>query len=224
MNVWIIIAAYNEEHSVGHVIKELVSSGYKNVVVVDDGSQDRTSEIAKQYTKHVLRHVLNRGQGAALRTGIDFALSQDADLIVTFDADGQHRVEDLPVLIKPIKTGEVDATLGSRFLSPGSNVPFFRKILLKGGALIIWVLYGIRLTDSHNGLRALSRHAAEQIELTMDGMEHASELLSEIKKKKISYVEVPVVIRYTKYSMEHGQSSWNAVKIFYKMLMHKLTK
>ena len=224
MNVWIVIAAYNEEHSLASVLKELAKAGYKNVVVVDDGSVDDTSRIAKQYTKNVIKHVINRGQGASLKTGIDYALNENADIVVTFDADGQHRVEDIPALIEPVKKGEVDVALGSRFLKSGSNVPFFRKLMLKGGILLVWLFYGINLTDVHNGFRALSRHAAEQIEITMDQMEHASEILSEIKRHHLKYVEVPVVIRYTAYSQAHGQSSLNAVKIFYKMVVHKFTK
>jgi len=222
MKVWIVIAAYNEQHSIGQVTKELVEAGYKKVIVVDDGSSDRTSAIAKKHTKHVVRHAINRGQGAALKTGIEYALEHDADIIVTFDADGQHRVQDIPAMIAPIKENKVDITLGSRFLKGGSNVPFIRKMLLKGGAWIIGLLYGIKLSDSHNGFRALSERAAEKIEITMDRMEHASEILSEIKKKKLKYMEVPVVIKYTQYSMEHGQSSWNALKILYKTIIHKL--
>lgn len=224
MHVWIVIAAYNEEHSIASVLKELAKAGYKNVVVVDDGSTDDTYKIAKQHTKYAIQHVLNRGQGAALKTGIDYALQHDADIIVTFDADGQHRVEDIPALIAPVKKDEVDIALGSRFLKSGSNVPFFRKITLKCGIFLVWVFYGIRLTDVHNGFRALSRHAAEQIEMTMDKMEHASEILSEIKRHNLKYVEVPVVIRYTAYSQAHGQSTSNALKIFYKMVVHKFTK
>jgi glycosyltransferase involved in cell wall biosynthesis len=224
MNVWIVIAAYNEEHSIASVLKELSKAGYKNVVVVDDGSADDTYMIAKQYTKHVVKHVLNRGQGAALKTGIDYALQQDADIVVTFDADGQHRVEDLPALIAPLKKKEVDIVLGSRFLKSGSNVPFLRKMVLKCGIFTVWLFYGIKLTDVHNGLRALSHHAAERIDITMDNMEHASEILSEIKRQNLKYVEVPVIIRYTEYSKAHGQSSLNAVKIFYKMVVHKFTK
>lgn len=224
MHIWLVIAAYNEEHSIASVLKELSKAGYKNVVVVDDGSSDDTYRIAKQYSKHAIQHVINRGQGASLKTGIDYALQHDADIIVTFDADGQHRVEDIPAMIEPVRKGEVDVVLGSRFLKQGSNVPFFRKLMLKGGILTVWLFYGIKLTDVHNGFRALSRHAAEQIEITMDKMEHASEILSEIKRHKLKYVEVPVVIRYTEYSRAHGQSSLNAVKIFYKMVVHKFTK
>ncbi len=224
MDVWIVIAAYNEEHSIASVLKELSKAGYKNVIVVDDGSADDTYRIAKQHTKHVVKHVLNRGQGAALKTGIDYALQENADIIVTFDADGQHRVEDIPALIEPVKKREVDIALGSRFLKPGSNVPFLRKMILKCGIFTVWLFYGIKLTDVHNGFRALSRDAAERIDISMDKMEHASEILSEIKRQNLKYVEVPVVIRYTAYSQAHGQSSLNAVKIFYKMLVHKFTK
>ena len=223
MHTWIVIAAYNEAHSIGHVVKELVKSGYKNVVVVDDGSSDDTFKIAKQYTKHVLKHDINRGQGAALKTGIDYALQQGADIIVTFDADGQHRVEDIARVIEPVKTGEADVALGSRFLAK-TKVPFFRKLTLKAGIFVVWIFYGIKLTDVHNGFRAFSRHAAETIDITMDGMEHASEILSEIKKHNLRFVEIPVIIIYTEYSKEHGQSSFNALKIFYKMLLHRFSK
>ena len=198
--------------------------GYRNVVVVDDGSGDNTGRIAKRYTKHVLRHVINRGQGAALKTGIDYALSKGAGIIVTFDADDQHRVEDLPAMIRPVKNKEVDVALGSRFLDSKSDIPFFRKLVLKTGALIVWIFYGVKLTDAHNGFRALSRHAAEKIDITMDGMAHASEIVSEIKRKDLRYVEVPVVIRYTEYSKQHGQSSFNAIRILYRMVLEKLTK
>jgi len=224
MSIWIVIAAYNEAHSIGHVLKDLTKAGYKNVVVLDDGSEDDTSRIAKQYTSHVLKHVVNRGQGASLKTGLDYALKHNADVIVTFDADGQHRVEDIPAIVKPVVNDEVDVALGSRFLKSGSNVPFLRKLFLKGGVLLVWLFYGIKLTDVHNGFRALSRHAAEQIDLTTDRMEHASEILSEIKRKNLRFVEVPVIIKYTEYSKEHGQSTLNAVRIFYRMLMHKLSK
>jgi hypothetical protein len=109
-------------------------------------------------------------------------------------------------------------------LAEGTAVPFFRRIVLKGGIVVVWLFYGIKLTDVHNGFRAFSRHAAEQIEITMDRMEHASEILSEIRKKQLRYVEIPVIIKYTEYSKQHGQSSLNAFKIFYKMLLHRLSK
>lgn len=223
-SVWLVIAAYREEKSIANVVTELKKAGYHNVVVVDDGSKDKTYEVASAHTPHVLQHAINRGQGAAIKTGIDYAVLKGADIIVTFDADGQHRVEDLPAMIKPVENDEVDITLGSRFLGSAVNLPVLRRIFLKGGAFVIWATYGIKLTDSHNGFRAMSRKAAEVIDLKSDRMEHASEFIDEIKKKNLRYKEIPVVIKYTNYSLARGQSNWNAFRILYKMLLHKLLR
>ncbi len=220
MNVWIVIAAYNEEHSIGHVAKGLVDAGYRNIVVVDDGSRDKTSEVAKKHA-HVVRHAVNQGQGAGLRTGIQYALKHKADIIVTFDADGQHRVQDLPKMIAPVASGEFDVALGSRFLGK-SDVPFFRRLVLKGGAFIVWLFYGVWLTDSHNGFRVFSRKAAEAIKITSPRMEHASEIIYEIKKNHLRFKEVPVVIQYTEYSKAHGQSSFNGIRILWRMIVHRV--
>ncbi len=219
--VWVVIAAYNEGKKIASVVSGLKDGGWNNIVVVDDGSKDNTKEQAEKFTSHVLRHVINRGQGAALKTGIDYALMQGAEVIVTFDADGQHRVEDIPSMIAPVMNNEVEVALGSRFLENKSNVPFVRKLFLKGGIFMIWLLYGVKLTDAHNGFRALSRKAAELIEIKADRMAHASEIIDEIKKKNLSYKEIPVIIKYTEYSKARGQSSLNAFMILYKMILHK---
>src|SRR3989344_8169653 len=131
--VWIVIAAYNEEHSIANVIRSLKSAGFENVVVTDDGSRDKTFGVASKLTPQALRRVINRGQGAALKTGIDYSIGNGAKVIVTFDADGQHRVEDLPAMIGPVASGKVDITLGSRFLKEKSDIPLIRKLFLKGG-------------------------------------------------------------------------------------------
>ena len=222
--MWIVIAAYNEEHSIANVIRSLKSAGYGNIVVTDDGSRDKTFGVASKLTPHALRHVINRGQGAALKTGIDYSIGNGAKVIVTFDADGQHRVEDLPAMIGPVASGKVDITLGSRFLKEKSDIPLIRKLFLKGGVLMIWLLYGVKLTDAHNGFRAMSCKAAKAIEIKADRMEHASEIIDEIKKKRLRYREVPVVINYTEYSKARGQSSWNAFRILYKMILHKFVR
>jgi len=220
--------AYNEERIIKKVIDELKTKGYKNIVVVDDGSRDRTYGEACRTDVHVLRHIINRGQGASLKTGIDYALKEGAKIIVTFDADGQHSVEDIGKLVEPILKNKVDISLGSRFLdidkNKKSNVPLFRKVFLKGGAFLIFLMYGIRLTDSHNGLRAMTRKAAEKIEINSNRMEHASEILEQIKLKKLRYKEIPVKIEYTDYSKKHGQSTFNAFRIFVKMIFNKLTR
>lgn len=223
--VFIVIAAYNEEGMIGTVIQGLKKHKYNNIVVVDDGSADKTCDIALKNGTYVLRHVLNRGQGAALKTGIDFALLKGADIIVTFDADGQHRADEVQKIIKPIIDGRCEVTLGSRFLRNTEDVPFLRRVYLKIGALVLWIMYGIRLTDSHNGFRALSRKAAQLIEIKSDKMEHASEIPEQIKKKRLKFKEVPVNIKYTEYSIKHGQKfATNAFNIFFKMVINKFLR
>ncbi|MBD3355004.1 glycosyltransferase [Candidatus Woesearchaeota archaeon] len=222
MKKFIVIPAYNEEKVIKRVISDLKEHNYENIIVVDDCSKDNTSKIALKQGAVVLNHIVNRGQGAAIKTGIDYSLKKDADIIITFDADGQHRAEDIESLIKPIKKGEADICLGSRFLDNRSNVPLYKKVVLKCGIYVIRAMYGIKLTDVHNGLRAMNRKAAKKIEIKSNRMEHASEILEEIKKKKLRYKEIPVVIRYTDYSKKKGQSSWNALKIFLKMMIKKI--
>jgi len=224
MKTYIVIPAFNESKRVGRVIRKLRESGYNNIVVVDDGSSDNTAQVASKSGATVLRHILNRGQGAALGTGIEFALQKGADIIITFDADGQHNPRDIPRLVAPLEKGEADVALGSRFLSSSSNTPFIRSLFLKGGALTFRLLYGIRLTDSHNGLRALSRAAAKKIKIQSDDMTHASEIIDEISRHRLSYVEVPVTISYTDYSKSKGQSTLNSFRILFRMLLNKLLK
>lgn len=222
--VFVVIPAYNEEFMIDKVIKDLKKHNYKNIVVVDDGSSDKTYEAASKHKIHVLKHVINLGQGAALKTGIDYALLQGADIIVTFDADGQHQAKEIERMINPIKKKEVEVTLGSRFLSDGSKIPALRRLYLKIGVLVLFVMYGIKLTDSHNGFRAFSRKALQKIELRANRMEHASEIPEQIKKNRIRFKEIPVNIRYTDYSIKHGQKSSNAFKIFFKMILRKFMR
>jgi len=219
--IFIVIAAFNEEKSIAKVIDDLHKHGYKNLVVVDDCSRDKTSKVALKKKAIVLRHIVNRGQGAALKTGIGYALENGADYIVTFDGDRQHHANEIKNLLKPLETKKVSVALGSRFLKDNDTLPFIRRMVLKMGVLVMWILYGIKLTDSHNGFRALSRRAAELIEITSDRMEHASQIVEEINKKNISYVEVPVTITYSDYSLAKGQRSFNSIKIGLKMLFRK---
>jgi glycosyltransferase involved in cell wall biosynthesis len=222
--VFIVIAAYNEEHSIPKVISELRKAGYTEIVVVDDGSKDKTFKAALNAGATVLQHIVNRGQGAALKTGINYAVGQGAGIIVTFDADGQHRVEDIPAMLKPVASGKYDVTFGSRFLTKKSqeNVPFVRKVLLKTGVIIVWLFYGVKMTDAHNGFRAISRKAAEKIKITSDRMAHASEIVEEVHRNKLKYKEVPVVIRYTEETLKKGHGSFSeGCRILYNMLMKK---
>ena len=220
--VFVVIPAYNEGEEVGGVIRE-VRESYPNVVVVDDGSRDDSAQISKRAGAQVLRHAINRGQGAALQTGIDYAILQGAEYVVTFDSDGQHRVEDIPALIDPILNGKWDISLGSRFLGGVENIKASRKFLLKMGVVFTRIVSRVRITDTHNGLRAFSRQAAQRINITLDRMAHASELIDQVRDCGLPYGEVPVHIRYTDYSKAKGQSSSGAFKIIFHYLFKRMT-
>ncbi|MBI5065273.1 glycosyltransferase family 2 protein [Candidatus Woesearchaeota archaeon] len=224
MNISVLIPAFNEEKKIGEVVRKLKAQGYGDVVVIDDGSEDKTGIVAEKEGAKALYHVINRGQGAALKTGIKYCLRNGADIIVTFDADDQHSPEEISKLVEPIINGETEICIGSRFLKNTTNAPFVRRLFLRGGALLLSRMYKLNLTDSHNGLRAISKSAAEKINLTADRMEHASEILEQISKKNISYKEIPVTIRYTEYSLNHGQKSWDAFRILYRMLFRRLIR
>jgi polyprenyl-phospho-N-acetylgalactosaminyl synthase len=219
--LFVVIAAYNEAKVIGHVVSEL-RAVYPNVIVTDDGSADDTSGEAHAAGAIVLRHVLNRGQGAALQTGIAYALRAGAELIVTFDADGQHRVQDIAELVKPILAGEAEICLGSRFLGDSDAVPAGRRLLLAGAILFTRVTSGMRLSDAHNGLRAFSRRAAERIDIQLDRMAHASEIIDQIRASGLPYREIPVRIHYTDYSMAKGQRSGAALRVAWDYMIGRL--
>jgi len=219
--VFIVVPAYNEATAIFGVVRELRSE-FLNVTVVDDGSADATSFEAKRAGATVLRHILNRGQGAALQTGIDYSVREGADIIVTFDADGQHRVEDIDRLIAALDESGADVAIGSRFLELRSNVPALRKLTLRLAAAFMRITSGVALTDAHNGLRAIRRRAAQKIRLTIDGMAHASEFIDEIYRLRLRVVEVPVVIHYSEYSLAKGQSTIAAFRIAFDYLMKRI--
>jgi glycosyltransferase involved in cell wall biosynthesis len=216
--VCVVIPAYNEATVVAGVVGQ-VCERFPLVVVVDDGSDDGTGDLARAQGATVVTHLFNRGAGAAAVTGIEWALRRGADIIVTFDGDGQHSVDDLDALIAPVREGRVDVVLGSRFLSKGSRVPPVRRAILKTGVHVTRVLAGIRVTDTHNGLRALSREAALRIRIRQDRMAHASEILNEIGRLRLRYCEVPTRVAYTGYSRRKGQRSRNALNVMWELLV-----
>lgn len=220
-HIAVVVAAYNEADVIGAVVRELRAECV-HVIVVDDGSRDDTAGAARRAGAHVLRHVINRGQGAALQTGIEHALRGGAEVVVTFDADGQHDPADLRALVAPVLSGEYDVVLGSRFLERRAPIPVARRMLLTVGVLFTRIISRVRLSDTHNGLRAFSRSAAEKLTISMDRMAHASEIIDQIRVHRWRYREVPVSIRYTPYSMAKGQRSSQAVRIAIEMLVEKL--
>ena len=221
--VWVVVPAYNEAPRLGQSLNALCSR-WPNVVVVDDGSTDGTTETARAHAVWLVRHPLNLGQGAALLTGIRFALRKSADFIITFDADGQHDVEDLDALMEPLVRGDADIAFGSRFLGSAVGMPRGRRLLLGAAVLLTRALYGIPVTDAHNGLRAMTRRTAASLRMTTNRMEHASEILESVREQRLRWTEVPVTIRYTEDSLSKGQRTTAAIPLFVRLLLEKLIR
>src|SRR5438874_540239 len=177
--VWVICPAFNEAATIAGVVADLHRYRY-NVVVVDDGSIDATRHVAARIATAVVAHPVNLGQGAALKTGIDYALSRGAEILVTFDADGQHRAEDIAGLMRALEQQSADFALGSRRLGQSRNVPFARRVFLFAATLFTAATTGLCLTDTHNGLRAFTRRGASALSLRQNRMAHASEILTDI--------------------------------------------
>lgn len=222
-SVFVVVPAFNEGEVLHESIGPLLDTGY-SVVVVDDGSSDDTWDVLQTLPVYSLRHPINLGQGAALQTGMTFALNHRADYIVHFDADGQHRAADIATLLEPLERGEADVVLGSRFLrrTDTAEVPPLRRLLLRAGVWVNAALTGVRLTDAHNGFRAFTREAAMRIKLEENGFAHASEILSQIHRQNLRYVERPTSIVYTEYSRAKGQSTWDAIKIVIDLLLRRV--
>ena len=220
-SVCVVVAAYNEGACVEPVATE-VRERYPHLVVVDDGSTDNTAAAAERSGALVIRHAINRGQGAALQTGIEYAIARGAAYVVTFDADGQHRASDIDAMVAPLAAGECDVTLGSRFIGETIEMPAARRLMLKGAVLFTFLVNRVRLTDAHNGLRGFTRDAAGHVRFTSDRMAHATEIIDIIRRAGLRYREVPVQIRYTAYSLAKGQSMGGAVRIVWQYLMGRM--
>jgi len=221
--IYVIVPAYNEEEKIGRVIRGLFKDadykdfgGLGQIVVVDDGSDDRTGEIARQEGAVVLRHEVNRGQGAALQTGNEYAFREGAEIAVHFDADGQFNPSDIRPAIEKLK--DFDVVLGSRFLDGRSRIPWFKRhIVLPVSRWINFVFTRLKLTDVHNGFRVLNRKALEKLQISHDGMAHNSEIISEIKKNNLKFVEHPVEVTY----YEYGQGVGGGMKIIWDLIVSK---
>jgi glycosyltransferase involved in cell wall biosynthesis len=222
-SVWIVVPAYNEQSTVREVV-----SGLKricpNITVVDDCSTDQTALQARAAGAHVLRHPVNLGQGAALQTGIDFAVQNGASYVVTFDADLQHRPEDVPSLVSSLIEHGAEFALGSRFRGTVTDIEPARRLLLKAAVLFTRLTTGLKLTDVHNGLRAMTRRGATALRIRQNRMSHASEILQQIARSRLPYVETPVTVEYTPYSRAKGQKLSNSVNIILELLTGALQR
>ena len=221
MDVWVVIAAYNEARAIGLVLAGLAGLPYR-VLVVDDGSTDGTAHIAGHAGVEVLSHPINLGQGAALQTGIDYALLRGASHVVTFDADGQHRPEDIAALLTALAANDADFALGSRFRGGAIDLPALRRLMLRAATWFTRRTTGLDITDVHNGLRAMTRRGAGRLRLRQNRMAHASEILHQIAASGLRYVEAPVTIQYSRYSLAKGQRASEFVVILLDLFAQRL--
>lgn len=212
-DTWFIIPAYNEEFTIVNVVNEALGKGF-SVVVVDDASSDNTVQNANKSGAHIVALPINLGQGAAISVGLKYALDEGAEVIVTFDADGQHRLEDAVSMIKKLDEG-FDVVLGNRFITKAGidSVPKSRRLLLKLAVFYVRLISRLPVGDAHNGLRVLTRRAASSIKLTQPRMAHATEFLKQIRRLGVRWTEHSVIINYTPYSMSKGQANSDAAKI-----------
>ena len=213
-DVWIVIPAYNEATVIADVVAD-VRSVFPNVVVVDDGGRDDTGDRAFAAGAHVVRHPVNLGQGAAIQTGVEYARSRPgAQVFATFDADGQHRVKDVVRMIERLRDEDLDIVIGTRFADqPPDRMPMLKRLLLPIVAKLSRSSRKLHLTDAHNGLRVFNKTVADGLNLTMNGMSHASEFVALIVENQWRIAEQPVQILYTDYSMSKGQPLVNGVNI-----------
>jgi polyprenyl-phospho-N-acetylgalactosaminyl synthase len=220
-DVWVVIPVYNEAAVIAEVVTNVLKT-FPNVVCIDDGSRDASVEQILTTEAHLVRHPVNMGQGAALQTGLRYALKRrGANYFITFDADGQHQVSDAVTMVDAVRAGEADVALGSRFLRAQEGVPLLKRLVLGTVAFLTPSSRRLRLTDAHNGLRVINRQAAETLRITNNGMAHASELISKLARSSLRVKEMPVTILYTDYSRSKGQSLFNGINILFDLSLTK---
>ncbi|PIR04254.1 MAG: hypothetical protein COV59_03670 [Candidatus Magasanikbacteria bacterium CG11_big_fil_rev_8_21_14_0_20_39_34] len=210
-----IVPAYNEGRTIERVVKELLSC-VDSVIVVDDGSTDATAQKAKQAGAVVLSHKINRGQGAALETGHEYARKIGADYVLHFDADLQFDIQDIVPAFHALQESKADILVGSRYLDNRSNIPFTKRYILSPISRVVDFLFGgLKLTDAHNGFRILSKRALRSIVITHEGMAHATEIPRLVKKNKLTYIEFPVKVTYHEY----GQNLFGGINVVKDLIL-----
>jgi len=223
-NSWIIIPVYNEEQVIKDVLNDVLKV-FPNVVCVNDGSSDDSATEIKKTKAHLVNHPINMGAGAAIQTGIEFALQDKAaQYFVTFDADGQHKVEDIAPTLKYLQGNDLDIVIGSRFLGEVKNISKIKSRFLQVAKLFNKITTKIDITDPHNGLKVFNRKFAESLDITLHGYAHASEIVEHIRSQRFKYDEYPVTVLYTDYSLKKGQPMLNAINIVFDLFFNRITK
>lgn len=217
--VWLVVPLYNEAAVIGEVVRR-ARAVFPNVVCVDDGSSDDSAQEAERAGAVVVRHPVNLGQGAALQTGFEYALAVPGmRWVVTFDADGQHQVQDVVAMLDKARAEQLDVVFGSRFLDDRTQAGALKKLVLRAAVAYTNLTTSTKLTDAHNGLRVISRDVLSRVNITQNRMAHASELVAQIGALDVRYGESPVHVLYTDYSRSKGQSLWNAVNILVELIL-----
>jgi glycosyltransferase involved in cell wall biosynthesis len=219
-NIYLVVPFYNEGKILHNVIKKL-KKNFLNIICIDDGSDYKYKLKAKYPGIHLIEHPINLGQGAALQTGIDFALKKKAEIIVTFDSDGQHSCKDTLEMIKLLKKNKLDLVQGSRFLKEKNQIPYVRKLLLKIAIIVSNYFDNTKFTDTHNGLRVFNSKFAKKINIKNYRMSHPHDINQLVYKYKFKFMEYPTNIRYTNYSLSKGQKNINSINILFDILVSK---
>lgn len=220
-DIYIVVPAYNEEKTVSQIIEGIVEEGY-NVILVNDGSKDNTLNFSKQSKAKypdkifIISHMINRGLGAALKTGMTVALNKGAKYILTFDADGQHAIEDIAKVVKPLQDGEADACIGAR---PLKDMPLSKSFANWVMNFLTLIFYGCNVQDSQGGLRAFTSDAASQINVVSSGYGVSSEFIKEISDKNLRLAEVTITTIYTPETQSKGTDAIVGLKILFKMIV-----
>ncbi|KKP43151.1 MAG: glycosyl transferase family 2 [candidate division WS6 bacterium GW2011_GWC1_33_20] len=231
MKTYIVLPAYCEGKVIKEVVESIKKKGYKNIIVVDDGSTDNTCKEAKYSGAITISHTINRGKGAATQTGIDAAKLLGADIVVTMDSDGQHDPKDIKKLIKPIEEGKADVTIGSRMIN-GKDMPQSRILMNKIANIVTYIFFGILVSDSQSGFRAYNKKAYTTVYTYMDRYEFESEMLGQIKNANLKIKEVPIKVIYTDYSLSKykhmgkfsAQGLINGIRMVIRLIENSLFK
>ena len=225
MKALIIVPAFNESQVIYKVLKSIPNKirglSQVEIVVVNDGSLDITSKEAKRAGIKVISHILNRGLGAAIKTGLELAKRKRVGLVVNFDSDGQHHPEDIKKIVSPILLEKADIVIGSRFKSR-HKIPKDRIILNRLANLATLLMFGVTSSDSQSGFRAFSKKAIDLIDFRGERMDFSSEILYEAKRNDLKVKEIPIKAIYTDYSRKKGQKNLNAIPIMARFLVRFL--
>ncbi|MFC4634273.1 glycosyltransferase family 2 protein [Dokdonia ponticola] len=220
-NIWVFLPAYNEATVIRDIIKNLKSCGYTNIVVVDDGSTDNTNKFAQEEKVHIIRLCLNRGVGAATRAAILYAKRKSIEFLVLMDADGQHYPSEIEKLVNELQKQKADIVIGSRFLEKKSKIPTSRIIYNK--IAYMFTYFGkSTITDSQSGFRLLNKVAINNLNLELDEYGICTEMVWKANAMKLTIVETPIMVQYTKYSQSKGQSLWKGIQTAYHLIKNRL--